>query len=119
MRLSGSSLVLCLGLWIPILLLEASRSQLPACLEMSSCTALPVGSGHPAGARGGTRDVAVVPLTFHSCPSPLSPPQGHGGALGLVAGQGFGTSLRTWGAWAAYGLEPMKTWGLEGSGRWA
>lgn len=87
------------------------------CLERSSCTALPTGSGHPAGAsqaRGGTGDVAVVPLTFRSCPSPLSPPQGHGGALGLVTGQGFGTSLRTWGTWAAYGLEPMKTGGLWG-----
>ncbi|KAM5316568.1 tumor necrosis factor receptor superfamily member 19L isoform 4-T8 [Glossophaga mutica] len=46
---SGSELALRLGLPTLTLLLEDSRSQLPVCLEMSNCLALPVGSGRPAG----------------------------------------------------------------------
>lgn len=54
MCLSGSSLALSLGLWIPILLLEVSRSQLPICVKMSSSypSLLAQVTQHvPAGAR--------------------------------------------------------------------
>lgn len=62
MCLSGSSFALSLGFWIPILLLEVSRSQLPICLKMSSYTSLPVSTGHPACASQGQGWDKLSPL---------------------------------------------------------
>lgn len=124
----GPSLALSLGPWTPLSSWKSRDQSSPSVWRSAAAQPLPAGTGHPAGASHGVglrpgwgdlSSVANQPLTFHTSPSPLGPPWGYGGALGLDGAVGL--ALRPWDSGSAVGelrdeqrREPL----LSGSGAW-